>query len=52
MTRTSNLIFLYQAFVSLWMLVFGSIGLVTAWALLSLQESGDSKRPGIDLKRL
>ncbi len=49
MSRTSNILILYQAFVGIWMLIFGSVSLITTLALLSRLASGDWKRPGIDL---
>ncbi len=52
MMRTSNILFLYQAFVAVWMLIFGAVSLATTWALLSRQASDDWKRPGIDLHKL
>ena len=52
MARNPNVLFLYQAFVAFCIVTFVSMGLVTALALFYLQESRDSRRPGIDLKKL
>ncbi len=52
MTRISNILFLYQVFTAVWMLIFGSVSLVITWALLSGKDSSNWKRPGIDLHQL
>lgn len=45
-------LFLYPTLVAFLALTFVSAGLATAWALLSLQEFGGGKRPGLNLREI
>ena len=52
MARNPNTLFLYQAFVAFCIAIFVFMSFVTALALFYLQESKDSRKPGINLKEL
>jgi hypothetical protein len=52
MRQNATFLFLYQILVAVLGLTFVSVGLATAWALLSLQELGGGKRPGLNLREL
>ncbi len=52
MVRNQNILFLYQMFVAFLTVTLASVGFVTAWTFFYLQDSGDRRRPGINLKEL
>lgn len=50
MERNLNTLFLYQTYVTSWMLTFVTMGLVITWTVFFLKESTVKKRPGINIK--
>jgi hypothetical protein len=52
MARNMNILFLYQILVVLWMSACVSVYIALGFALFNLEEPGERKRPGINLKAL
>ena len=52
MERNLNILFFFQIFVALCVLMYVSLGFVMTWLLFYLQVSKDKKRPGINIKEL
>ena len=52
MIRNPNILFVYQTFAAFLALILASVGFATVWILFYLQDSGDRRGPGINLREL
>jgi hypothetical protein len=50
--RNSNILILYKTFVAFLALALAIVGFVTAWTFFHLQDSADSRAPGINLREI